>query len=96
VWHAIQNRLWTEDRLEKRRWPNCGVCPLCKRVTESVNHLFVNSHFTIRLWGLIKDCLGLHFIDLNVWPTLSIHTWWEIMTKHKDLTSITLLVSWEI
>jgi hypothetical protein len=34
AWLALKNRLWTADRLEKRRWPNCGICPLCKRTTE--------------------------------------------------------------
>jgi hypothetical protein len=30
-WFAIRNRLWTADRLEKRGWENCGLCPLCKQ-----------------------------------------------------------------
>jgi hypothetical protein len=24
AWEAIQNRIWTADRLQKRGWPNCG------------------------------------------------------------------------
>jgi hypothetical protein len=39
---AIQNRLWTSNRLAKRGWPNNGPCPLCKREQESVEHLFFN------------------------------------------------------
>ena len=27
TWTAIQNRLWTADRLARRGWPNCGVLP---------------------------------------------------------------------
>ena len=27
-WLAIQNRIWTADRLEKRGWENCGLCTL--------------------------------------------------------------------
>jgi hypothetical protein len=30
AWLALKNRLWTPDRLEKRGWPNFGLCPLCK------------------------------------------------------------------
>jgi hypothetical protein len=63
---------------------------------ESVDHLFVNCRFTFRLWGLVEDGLGLHFIDLHAWPTLFIHSWWDIMAKRKDLASLTLVVSWEI
>lgn len=95
-WLAVQNRLWTSDRLKKRGWPNCGNCPLCRRVMESVDHLFVNCSYIIRLWWLVKDWLGLHLLDLHAWPTQSIHSWWGTMTKRKDLVSITLLVSWEL
>lgn len=28
---AIQNQIWTVDRLEKCGWPNCGFCPLCNK-----------------------------------------------------------------
>lgn len=30
AWLAIQDRIWTADRLAKRGWPNCGLCPLCR------------------------------------------------------------------
>jgi hypothetical protein len=36
------------------------LCPLCKQTTETVSHLFVHWRYTVRLWGLIKDWLGLH------------------------------------
>ena len=41
AWLALQDRIWTADRLEKRGWPNCGPCPLCKREQEMGIHLFV-------------------------------------------------------
>jgi hypothetical protein len=50
----------------------------------------------MRLWGLIRDWLGLSYIDVQYWPTKSIQEWRTIMTKCKDLASITLLASWEI
>jgi hypothetical protein len=59
AWLAIQNWLWTTDRLQKRGWPNCGPCPLCKQVTESTNHLFVHFRFTVRVWELLKEWLGI-------------------------------------
>ena len=40
AWLAIQNRVWTVDRLERRGMQNCGLCPLCKREFESAAHLF--------------------------------------------------------
>jgi hypothetical protein len=70
--------------------------PLCKLCPESVDHLFLHCRFTIRLWGLIEDWLGLHFIDHQTWTMHTIFSWWSTMTKHKDLASITLLASCEI
>jgi hypothetical protein len=49
AWLVNKNRIWTADRLAKRGWPNCGLCPLCKQCTETVDHLFVNCRYTTRL-----------------------------------------------
>jgi hypothetical protein len=61
AWIALQNRLWTTNRLEKRGWPNCGLCPLCKQTTQSVNHIFVSCRYTIMIWeiGLVSMHLNL-------------------------------------
>lgn len=95
-WLFVQDRIWTSDRLERRHWDNCGNCPLCNRVLESVEHLFVHCRFSIRIWALIKDWLGLHLLFPNTWTTLPLIDWWNLMTKHKGMASITLLVTWEI
>jgi hypothetical protein len=96
MWLALQNRLWTNDRLEKRGWPNCRECPLCKRVLESVDHLLVNCRYTIRLWSLLNEWLHIQALDLNLWPATTLHPWWGNMTKRKDVASLALLVSWEL
>jgi hypothetical protein len=49
AWLALQNRLWTTDRLWRRGWENCGLCPLFKQTKESNNHLFVHCRYTIRI-----------------------------------------------
>jgi hypothetical protein len=77
MWLALQNRLWTNDRLEKRGWPNGRHCKLCNQAFETVNHLLVNCRFTIRLWGLLKDWLGLQQLNLLPWPTTTLHSWWR-------------------
>ena len=89
AWLAVQNRLWTSDRLAKRGWPNCGNCPLCERVMETVDHPFVNCRYTIRLWGLIKDWFGLHHVDLHYLLSQSFHSWWGSMTSRKGVASLT-------
>jgi hypothetical protein len=37
------------DRLQKRGWPNCALCPLCKQTMETSDHLFVHYCFSIRI-----------------------------------------------
>jgi hypothetical protein len=89
------DRIWTPICLYKRGWPNYAVYPLCKRVHVSVDHLFFLSFFffflrsppayslqiPMRLWGIIKDWLGLHFIDLEAWRgnlfSLGGTSWWS-------------------
>jgi hypothetical protein len=43
AWLFLQNRIWTADRLQKRGWPNCGVCPLASNLW---------SRCTISLWSV--------------------------------------------
>jgi hypothetical protein len=75
AWLATQNRIWTADRLAKRGWPNCGLCPLCKQRVEFVDHLFIHSRFTTRLWGLINNWLGVFDIDTTSWAEFDIKEW---------------------
>ena len=75
AWLANQNRVWTADRLAKRGWPNCGLCPFCKQTTESLVHLMVHCRFTRRIWDLIKGWLGLHNVNTGDWSNLSFNEW---------------------
>jgi hypothetical protein len=95
AWIALQNRL------QKRGWPNCGLCSLCKQVTETTNHLFVSCRFTIRIWELLKDWLGLQGFHPRQWEGLNIKEWWSSLAdgatpRRKALASVTLLLVWEI
>jgi hypothetical protein len=101
AWLALQNRLWTADRLEKRGWPNCGLCPLCKQTMKSANHLFVHCRFTRRIWELLKEWIGLHGIHPRQWSGLSINEWWTMLAagstpNRKALASLALLTVWEV
>uniref|UniRef100_A0A453GU55 Reverse transcriptase zinc-binding domain-containing protein n=1 Tax=Aegilops tauschii subsp. strangulata TaxID=200361 RepID=A0A453GU55_AEGTS len=67
AWLALQDRLWHADRLEKRGWPNCGPCPLCRRVQECGPHLFFRCRFTLRLWNLVIQKFHIHDMDTSAW-----------------------------
>ena len=77
AWLALQDRIWTADRLAKRGWPNCDMCPLCKRVQESGTHLLYKCRYTRRLWSLVIDKYHILGLDTNTWPLFdSVEAWW--------------------
>ncbi|KAK1652343.1 hypothetical protein QYE76_070148 [Lolium multiflorum] len=50
AWLAVQNRLWTADRLAKRGWPHPTTCQLCRCCPETARHLLFESRFSKRIW----------------------------------------------
>ncbi|GJR98385.1 RNA-directed DNA polymerase, eukaryota, reverse transcriptase zinc-binding domain protein [Tanacetum coccineum] len=50
LWLAIQEKLLTQDIMEK--WQSIAdlKCALCKKVTNSHDHLFFKYEFTIKVW----------------------------------------------
>jgi hypothetical protein len=49
-WLAIQNIIWTTDRLATRGWPHNSHCVMCSLCMESSVHLFVECYFTRHIW----------------------------------------------
>ena len=102
AWLAINNRIWTADRLQRRGWPNCNLCPLCKQVQESAAHLLFQCRYTIRVWHMNKDWLGLHDVHPSDWSdATSVKEWWSHNATKKTqlrrpLASLMLLISWEL
>jgi hypothetical protein len=98
AWLAIQNRLWMADRLEERGWTNCSLCPLCKQCQETVVHLLSQCRFTKRLWGMMRDWLGLPHLQIGEWAAdIAIDEWWMMMARNsKAMASMTMLVCWTI
>ena len=102
AWLVLQNRIWTSDRLIRRGWPNCGLCPLCKQCQESAAHLLFQCRFTIRIWNHILTWLGMHHISTAIWQTrTSVKDWWNgnlqiRLGSPKVLASLMMLISWEI
>jgi hypothetical protein len=101
TWLASQNRLWTSDKLRRRGWENCGLCPLYKQTEESNNHLFIHCRYTVRIWELLKEWLGIQGVFPRRWAGLNIKQWRSFMEEgsnphRKDLASLTLLTVWVI
>jgi hypothetical protein len=49
VWLAVQNRLWTADRLAKRGWPHPSTCQLCRCSPETARHILFECRFSKRV-----------------------------------------------
>lgn len=63
AWLAIQNRLWTSDRLQHRGWPKSGQCALGHQLPETAVHLFTKRRYSIRVWNMTSTWLSL--VDLK-------------------------------
>lgn len=50
-WLLHWDRLWCNDRLQRRGWPNSYFCQLCLRHLESSTHLFRNCTFSRAIWN---------------------------------------------
>ena len=50
VWLLLKNRLWCNDRLQRRGWPNEYFCQLCLRNLETSQHLFWHCPFSSTIW----------------------------------------------
>ncbi|GJY92303.1 RNA-directed DNA polymerase, eukaryota, reverse transcriptase zinc-binding domain protein [Tanacetum coccineum] len=69
MWLAIHKRLTTQDRLME-----CGngdnlICPLCKKVNDSHEHLFFKCPFSEEVWNEVKAKLKKRNWD-NDWTNL--------------------------
>ena len=101
-WLSAQNRVWTTDRLAKHGRPNCGLCPLCWRKQETVDHLIFRRRFSVRLWAMIKEWRQLESLDTSAWHHFeSTKEWWIALSdsyvpNRKELASLTLLTSWAV
>ena len=102
AWLIIQNRVWTADRLQRRGWPNCGACPLCRREQESGCHLLFHCRFSYRIWNAVSLWLDSPHIRPDRWVGLpSVLDCWSASVLHaqaprKATASILILVAWKL
>jgi hypothetical protein len=97
-----QNRVWTVDRLQRRGWPNCGLCQLCKREPETAPHLLFKCRYSLRIWNALKNWIDLPELLIDNWPNIAtVRDWWKEITltpghRTKAVASLLMLTVWEI
>ncbi|KAE8811018.1 hypothetical protein D1007_12167 [Hordeum vulgare] len=66
-WLLLRNRLWCNDRLQRRGWPNGYFCQLCLRNLETVDHLFWQCTKVLEVWTLSSARHGCVSLNPAVW-----------------------------
>lgn len=102
-WLLHLNRLWCNDRLQRRGWENPYFCQLCLRSLESSEHLFWQCPFSTQVWCSLASWTGCEAILRGLEPQL--HSSTDRITRvvedttpasRKGIKSIILLATWEI
>jgi hypothetical protein len=102
AWLAVQNRLWTSDRLEKRGLPHQPSCPLCKCQAETARHIMFECRYSRRIWrqavawlscpSLVQDLGSGRQTVLQYWQAAALSP-----TAHpQGLKSAITLITWEL
>ena len=59
MWLAIQGRLSTQDRLQKWYPDKEMACPLCESGIDSLNHLFFECSYSVKVWEAVQIKAGI-------------------------------------
>lgn len=63
-WLLQLNRLWCNDRLQRRGWANAYFCPLCMRNLETSVHLMWQSPFSKEIWCRVEAWAGCNSLGV--------------------------------
>jgi hypothetical protein len=64
---SLQNRVWPADRLQKRGYPSCTNCQLCKRVPKTAVHILFKCRYSLRILNPIIHWLAITSFDTATW-----------------------------
>ncbi|XP_072151401.1 uncharacterized protein [Setaria viridis] len=101
-WLAIQDRIWTADRLQRRGWASNPNCALCEATQETGLHMFTACNYTRNVWAQLSAWTRCPAIDPECWtPHDALHDWWTALAgaqvaNKKGLRSLIILVLWEV
>lgn len=103
AWLMLQDKLWCNDRLQRRQWTNGYFCSLCNRNLETSMHLFLECPVSRRIWEDIASWLHSDGLKPQLWrDAVSITAAWQASINatpppHRPGTkSMLILISWSI
>lgn len=103
LWLLFQNKLWCNDRLQRRGWTNGYFCQLCIKNLETSLHLFWHCDAAKRIWNTVAQWCGCESFAEDVWRSSSSHS--EIVTciiskarapLRKAVQSLAMITLWRI
>ncbi|KAI5017913.1 hypothetical protein ZWY2020_042801 [Hordeum vulgare] len=69
AWLLLRDRLWCNDRLQRRGWPNGYFCQLCLRNLETSTHLFWECPMALQIWTHAASRAGCASLYPPTWAT---------------------------
>ncbi|XP_073354947.1 uncharacterized protein [Aegilops tauschii subsp. strangulata] len=103
LWMLHLDRLWCNNRLQRRGWENSYFCQLCLRNLESSSHLFWDCPIAIQAWTMAASWRGCHSLAHATWSSgtttterVRLITDAARPTDRKGTRSILVLIGWHI
>jgi hypothetical protein len=100
-WLALQNRLWTADRIIKHGGQANGTCKLCYTHQEGALHMLATCPYSVAVWNDLQDWLGttLQAPLNNCYRAFK--SWWSSMfilhdTNAKEKVQKVVYTAWNI
>jgi hypothetical protein len=87
-WLALQNRLWTADRIIKHGGQSIGICNLCYTHQESALHMLATCPYSVAVWNEFQAWL---VTSLQAPPATRYRTfkaWWNSMIRIHDQNAL--------
>ncbi|CAN0887989.1 hypothetical protein LINGRAHAP2_LOCUS15726 [Linum grandiflorum] len=90
-WQVFHRKIATIDNLQKRGFQMVNMCVLCRKETESVDHLFIHCEFSYKVWSLVSSTLSIHGpLASNVSCLISAWKGMNCMTSFRKATKAIL------
>ena len=103
-WLLQHNRLWCNDRLQRRGWSNGYFCQFRLRCLETSEHLFWSCPCSQKIWATTSHWRGCQALNLACWAATPSSSVMINMITHKAqpgserqaIRLMIILVCWEI
>ena len=102
AWLAVQNMLWTSDRLAIRGWPHQPTCQLCRCTPETARHILFECRYSKRVWAATSVWLKCPNLmqDLGSGRPNVLEYWNSVVnsacSSRQGLKTAIILITWEI